>query len=106
MLNFKGKIIATGIIIKETESKTTANPKDIAAIILTEDETGCRNTFAVKGLYSYLKKNPNTRIYVGNTEGYLAPTIASNGEHYLRTCSNPGTFDVLMDLPRETFNHQ
>lgn len=85
-------------ILMKSNSFSSNNPQDIEGIGISDDKK-C-NVYAVSDLYNYLKDNPNVKIFVGNSNSYLEPTMATNGDVYIRSIPNNGIIDSLMKLPR------
>lgn len=85
-------------ILMKKDAIRSNNPKDLKGIGISDGKT-C-HIYAIADLYVYLREHSDVKIYVKDTNAYLVPTTATNGEKYIRTVSNSGTFDSLMNLPR------
>ncbi|MGN0607231.1 MAG: DUF3892 domain-containing protein [Oscillospiraceae bacterium] len=90
-------MVAIKILMKK-EALNSNNPQDIQGIGISNGKI-C-NVYSVSDLYKYLKENPNINVVVENSNSYLEPAMATNGEIYIRSIPNEGIIDSLMKLPR------
>lgn len=90
-------MVAVKLLMKK-ETGNSNNPKDIKGIAISNGEM-C-NVYSVADLYVYLKENPSIKIYVKDSNSYLIPVRATNGDMYIRSIPNSNMIDSLMKLPR------
>lgn len=90
-------MVAVKLLMKDNTLHSN-NPKDIKGIGIAVNKSS--NIYAVEDLYNYLKENPDIKILVKNTDSYLIPVRATNGEVYIRSFPNKKMIDSLMNLPR------
>lgn len=90
-------MVAIKILMKK-EALSSNNPQDIQGIGISNGKI-C-NIYSVVDLYNYLKENPGIKVIVDNSNSYLEPIMATNGEIYIRSIPNEGIIDSLMKLPR------
>lgn len=86
-------------IAMRANSQSSNNPKDIESIFISS-ESGNSVRYDIKQLYDILMENPEKRIYVSNSNFYLIPMRATNGQKYIRSTPNLSIIDGLMKLPR------
>ena len=75
----------------KNEALNSNNPQDIQGIGISNAKI-C-NIYSVSDLYKYLKENPSIKVVVENSNSYLEPTMATNGEIYIRSIPNEGIID-------------
>lgn len=90
-------MVAVKIVMK-SNALASNNPKDIEKIGISDGDV-CK-CYAVTDLYSYLIDNPSVKIGVYDSNSYLVPVRAMNGQIYLRSEPNEGLIDPLLSLPR------
>jgi len=90
-------MIAVKILMKK-DAVNSNSPKDIEGIGISNGKV-C-NVYAVADLFNYLKENPNIKVYVKDSNSYLIPLRATNGDKYIRSIPNSEIIDLLMNLPR------
>ncbi|MCM1524183.1 MAG: hypothetical protein NC120_06960 [Ruminococcus sp.] len=90
-------MIAVNILMKQG-AESSNNPRDIIGIGISNG--AAFNVYAVTDLYSYLKSNSDLKIYLANSDTFLVPTMALNGDVYIRSSFANGITDSLMKLPR------
>lgn len=90
-------MVAVNILMKQG-AEISNNPRDIMGIGISNGIV-C-NVYAIADLYRYLKDNSDLKIYLANSDIFLVPTMALNGDVYIRSSFAEGIADPLMRLPR------